>query len=554
MTRRLTQGDKRATAAGRRRRCTGVPGARPLRFEALEARQMLTASSSTPAPLSPAQVAQETAIATSINTFAVDLYAVLQQQAGGSGNLLISPISVSACLAMAYAGANGENATQMAQVLDFSGDADATEQAFGTLLTDLNSSTQGTKNTLSIADALWGQQGMQILTPFMQTLQADFGSSMQTLDFVNNPSGAAQTINQWVSQQTQGHITQLFSSGDFNKLTRLVLTNAVYFQGSWATAFDPTLTQNAGFTLASGSQVQVPMMHNTSGDYGYMDSDGFQVLDMPYAGGRFSMDIILPDSGGSASALNVGQLPADLAGWLSNFTALNPQQQVEVSLPKFSLDIGSQLATPLQNLGMTDAFNPGTATTNFPGITNPLVTPLYISTVVQQATIDVDESGTVATAATGAQITSVAIATVPPPLIVFDANHPFLFLIRDDQSGAVLFMGQEMDPTSAAGNPSAPALGSAAAASLHGGHSLGSLGVASQTQGGHNQIVPAGTIGGSSTGGFNYFPPSETPPASGGSSKTGSAGSNGEKSTRVVFTPVETVFSQFDPSEFLFGV
>ncbi len=492
-------------------------------------------------------MAEETAIAQSINEFGVDLYAALQQEAGGSGNLLISPISVSACLAMAYAGANGVNATQMAQVLQFSGDAGATEQAFGTLLTDLNSSTAGTKNTLSIADALWGQQGMQILTPFMQTLEADFASSMQTLDFVDNPSGAAQTINNWVSQQTQGHITQLFSPDDFNKLTRLVLTNAVYFDGSWATAFDPTLTQDAGFTLASGSQAQVPMMHNTSSIYRYMNSDGFQVLDMPYAGGRYSMDILLPTGGNSASALNVAQLPANLAGWLSGLNGYDPFQQIEVSLPKFSLKIGEQLNTPLENLGMTNAFNKLDAPTNFPGITNPLVTPLYITTVVQQATIDVDESGTVATAATGTGFGTTSAITAPPPPIIFDANHPFLFLIRDDQSGAVLFMGQEMDPTSTAGNPSAPAMGTAVApASLHGSHSLGSLGEVSGTQGGHNQIVPAGTIGGSSTAGFNYVPPSETPPPAGGSSKSGSAGSNGGKGTRVVFTPVDLAMLELD--------
>ena len=278
-----------------------------------------------------------------------------------------------------------------------------------------------------------------------------------------------------------------------------------------------------------------------------MDSDGFQVLDMPYAGGRFSMDIILPDSGSSASALNVGQLPANLTGWLSNFTALNPQQQIEVSLPKFSLEIGSQLTTPMQNLGMTDAFNPLDASTNFPGITNPLVTPLYITTVVQQATIDVDESGTVATAATGTGFGTISAVTTPPPPIIFDANHPFLFLIRDDQSGAVLFMGQEMDPTSTAGNPSAPAMGSAASPqSTHGGHSLGSLGVASRTQGGHNQIVPAGTLGGSSTGGFNYVPPSETPPISGGSSGPKATGAKGGHVALSPVSPVDLALLEFE--------
>ena len=160
---------------------------RTLRLEPLEAREMLTA---VPAA-SPQQVAQETAIAQSINAFALDLYASLQSQAGGSGNTVFSPVSISAALAMAYAGANGQTATQMADVLHFVGDADTVEQEFGTLLSDLNSAGQGGNYTLSVADALWGQQGMQILTPFLQTMQADFSGDLKQVDFKDDPAGAS---------------------------------------------------------------------------------------------------------------------------------------------------------------------------------------------------------------------------------------------------------------------------------------------------------------------------------------------------------------------------
>ena len=512
-----------------------------------------TTSSGTPAALSPAQLAQETAIAQSINAFGLELYASLQATPG-AGNLLISPTSISAALAMAYAGANGETATQMAQVLHFTGDSGATEKAFGTLLTDLNSATQGSNNTLSIADALWGQQGMQILAPFLETMQSDFSGALRQIDFQSDPAGATQMINQWVAGQTDGYIKNLIPAGDITQLTRLVLVNAVYFNADWASPFNLNDTHTEEFTLPSGTTTQVSMMNQTAG-FGYMDEGGFQVVDIPYAGGRFSMDVILPDQGNSTSSLNVGQLPANLTSWLGGLQ----RQQVDLSLPEFNMNTSFDLASALSNLGMTDAFTPGVA--NFSGITNPLENPLYITHVVHQATINVNETGTVATAAT-AVIASDAIAVGPPTFngAVFDANHPFLFLIRDDQSGAILFMGQETDPPppssggSSGDGPTGNSGPTTGPTSVHGGHALGALGEVSGTQGGHNQIVPAGIIGGSSTGGFNYVPPSETPPASGGSSKTGSASSSGEKNTRVVFTPVETVFSEFDPSEFLFGV
>ncbi len=514
----------------------------------LSATTLPTTSGATPAALSPTQVAQETAIAQSINDFGLELYASLQA-APGAGNLLISPTSISAALAMAYAGANGETATQMAQVLHFTGDSVATEQAFGTLLTDLNSATQGTNNTLSIADALWGQQGMQILAPFLQTMQSDFSGALKQINFQANPSGATQTINQWVAEETDGYIKNLIPPGDITQLTRLVLVNAVYFNADWASPFELNETQTKEFTLPSGTATQVSMMNQT-GTFGYMDQGGFQVVDIPYAGGRFSMDVILPDQGNTTSSLSVGQLPANLTSWLGGLQ----RQQVDLSLPEFSMNTNFDLSSALSNLGMTDAFTPGTA--NFSGITNPAQNPLYITHVVHQATINVNETGTIATAATAVTASDLVAVLAPPASVVFDANHPFLFLIRDDQSGAILFMGQETDPpppTSGGSSPGGGPPGAAGPTSLHGSHSLGSLGEVSGTQGGHNQIVPAGTIGGSSTGGFNYVPPSETPPPAGGSSKTGSAGSNGGKGTHVVFTPVETVFSEFDPSEFLFG-
>lgn len=184
-----------------------------------------------------------------------------------------------------------------------------------------------------------------------------------------------------------------------------------------------------------------------------MESDGYQVLSLPYVGG-LSMDVILPTGGNSAANLNVGALPADLSTWLSGLQS----QPVNVSLPKFDISAGAELGSALQSLGMTDAFSNGA---DFSGITN--ATQLKISAVVQKATISVNETGTVAAAATGVGMQTACIVMNLDPPIVFNADHPFLFLIRDNVSGSVLFMGQEMDPTSTSGDPSAPPLGTATA-------------------------------------------------------------------------------------------
>ena len=218
---------------------------------------------------------------------------------------------------MAYAGAQGETATQMAAALHYTLDANTLAGDFGSLIADLNSAGQG-NYSLSVADALWGQQGFSFLAPFLNLMQADYGGGLHQVDFANATETARQTINNWVAQETNNKIQNLIPEGALNPLTKLVLTNAIYFKGQWAIAFDPGLTQNAAFTLGSGGQVQVPTMHATD-SYRYMQSDGFQVLELPYAGNRLAMDVLLPTRQ-RASGLDVSQLPADLSGWLQGLT------------------------------------------------------------------------------------------------------------------------------------------------------------------------------------------------------------------------------------------
>ena len=394
--------------------------------ELLESRCLLSGGAS-PGSASPPVLTPEQAAGQSINAFGQDLYSLLQHQSGGSGNLFLSPTSIDTALAMTYAGARGETASQMASVLHAANvDPNTLAQEMGSLLTDLNSAGQG-QYALAVADALWGQQGYPFNQAFLNLVQADYGGGLQQVDF-GNPVGAAQTINNWVAQQTNDKIQDLISPEMLTQYTRLVLTNAVYFKGNWATAFDTSATYNANFTLSSGAQVQASTMHNTSG-FGYMASDGYQVLQMPYVGNRLAMDVILPSAASGLSGLDASQLPADLNGWLGGLSG----QQVQVSLPKFTMTTSYDLSTPLQ-AGMTNAFSKYEA--DFSGI-GP--NQLYISDVVHKAYIDVNETGTEAAGATGVVVGVAAVAGSFHPPIVFNADHPFLFVIRDTQSGSVLF-------------------------------------------------------------------------------------------------------------------
>jgi serpin B len=377
-----------------------------LRFEPLEARLAMSAN-----PLTGA-AASEAALGSAINAFGLDLYSQLQGEKGG--NLFASPLSIATALAMAYAGARGETATQMADVLHFSQDPAAMESAFAALLADLNAAGQSGGFSLDVADALWAQQGLPLLADFVSAMQSDFGGGLKQVDFAGDTETARQTINNWVSQETNGKITDLFVPGALTAYTRLVLTNAIYFKGQWATAFDLAQTHDASFTLGSGDRVTAPTMHNTGG-YRYMEKDGFQVLELPYADGRLAMDILLPSQSAGLQGLDISALPSDLNAWLQGMSF----QQVAVSLPKFTMTTQFDLIPALKALGMTDAFGLGA---DFSGISDS--GSMTITKVVHKAFIDVNETGTEAAAATGIGVSILAMLAGAP--VDFDASHPFL--------------------------------------------------------------------------------------------------------------------------------
>ena len=229
--------------------------------------------------------------AQSINDFALDLYQYYQQQ---PGNLFLSPLSIATALAMTYAGAEGQTAVQMADVLHL-GQPSTAPQSFQALLSMLNSTTAPQSVDLSIADALWLQEGYPFQNAFLQLVQSDYGGAAQNVNYASDAAGAGQTINAWVAAHTDGKITNLIPPGVLSPATRLMLTNAVYFNGQWATAFDPALTSHQPFYLPSGQTVNAPLMYSDS-QYAYSVQDGYQVLDLPYQGGTTSMVVLLPQN------------------------------------------------------------------------------------------------------------------------------------------------------------------------------------------------------------------------------------------------------------------
>lgn len=421
---------------------------RRLHFEPLEDRCLLSADTNSLFTLSPLQQSDEQAVAAAVNAFSQDLYAQLTQ-ANPTNNLVYSPLSIAVALGMAYAGAEGETASQMASTLRLTTDQTDTEIGFGALLGELAAEGESGNFKLNVADSLWMQQGFQIGTQFLAEMQSLYGSAVNQVDYIHAAAAATDQINSWVATATNGKITNLIPEDQLDQYTRLVLTNAVYFKGDWASSFDLSETANLPFTLATGMQESVPTMRQTS-DFQYMDSDGYQVLEMPYQGNDLSMVIVLPDGTGAAGS-TMPALPTDVGTWLQGLSTYN----VDVSLPKFTVNDSLPLRGVLATLGMTDAMSDAA---DFDGIHDPAVDgkSLHIAAVDHAASIDVGEQGTEAAAASGVIARVACIVLDSNPTAVFDANHPFEFLIVDNQSGTILFQGQVTNPDSTASPYAAP--------------------------------------------------------------------------------------------------
>lgn len=372
-------------------------------------------------------------------SFALDMYHAIS--AGNeSDNVFFSPYSVSIALAMTYAGAAGSTATQMAGALDFQLPAAQLHPAFDDLDLQLASRAHGQSGDgaqpfkLNVVDSLWGDKTFTFQKPFLDTLARYYGSGLRTVDFENAPDASRQTINGWVSDQTDALIPTLLPAGTITPDTRFVLVNAIYFNAGWESPFEAQQTHAGTFTHLDGSTAQPQMMSQGDFDTLYAKGDGWTAVDLPYAGGQTSMVVILPDTGKFASvesALDGTQID-------SVFASLKPAL-VQLTLPKFTIQGSTiSLKDELSKLGMTDAFDPNRA--NFSALA---AEPIYIDDVLHQAFVSVDENGTKAAAATG--VIGVGSAA-PGNQVTFDANRPFLFAIRDIPTNSVLFVGRVLDP------------------------------------------------------------------------------------------------------------
>ncbi len=368
--------------------------------------------------------------------FALDLYQALRE--GSGGNLFFSPYSISIALAMTYAGARGETEKEMAQVLHFTLPQSRLHPAFNSLDLTLKSRAQpeqegGKGFQLNIASAIWGQQGHKFLQEFLDTLAQNYGAGLMLLDFAHDPEAARKTINDWVSEQTEGRIQELLPRGVIDFLTRLVLTNAIYFKAAWAEPFKKELTSDGTFHLLDGSGVTVPMMHQTT-DLGYAEGEGYQAVEIPYEGRKLAMVILLPAEGRFEAferSLNAERLQSILRGMT--------YREVELTLPRFQVESGFRLAETLKAMGMRTAFNPEEA--DFSGMDG--TRNLYIGDVLHKAFVSVDEEGTEAAAATAVVIKETAM---PRPPVKVTVDRPFIFLIRDLPTGTVLFLGRVLNP------------------------------------------------------------------------------------------------------------
>jgi serpin B len=359
--------------------------------------------------------------------FALSLYKVLKDEKGG--NLFYSPYSVSLMMAMAYAGARGETETQIADAMEFNLSQAELHAAFNYLALQLIQRTSDDVNfKLDIVNDVWGQKDYKFLDGYLDTLAQNYGAGLRVLDFINDPEGARQIINDYIYEQTNQLIKDLIPEGSINFLTRLVLTNAIYFKADWKYKFNKNSTRDGSFTLTDGSQVTVAMMSRRAG-FKVAHAEGWKTIELPYEGDKIAMDIIVPeDFSVFESSMNFETI--------NQIMAALEYGDIALTMPKFKFSSDFDLNNALTTLGMPIAFDPLYA--DFSGITN--VEQLYIQKVIHKAVVAVDEEGTEAAAA-GAVI----IDTVSMPQ-QFYIDSPFIFLIRDLESGTILFMGRVLNP------------------------------------------------------------------------------------------------------------
>lgn len=380
------------------------------------------------------------------NECAFHLYTALRSE---DENLIFSPYSISLALALVYAGAEGETASQMAETLHFDMPRNEVNTAFFDLQSAFNAEFEkpeyGNPSELNIVNGLWGQIDYPFRPEYLNLLQTQYGAGFAPVDFVNETEAARQLINGWISENTNERIIEMLPEGSVSPMMRVILANVIYFKGTWLMNFPEEYTADGPFTLLDGSTVTAPMMHQGMITYAYQDGENYQAVELQFQDGvlenkpfDMAMLFILPDEG----ALEDVEAMLD-AEWFNSTRNNLEYTLMNLTLPKFGYQSDLSLAPILSEMGMTDAFDPSLA--NFSGIVEYPDEPFYIDFILHTANIDVDEKGTEAAAATVMGLGGGGPSEEPIDLI-FD--RPFIYAIYDRVSESILFLGRVMNPES----------------------------------------------------------------------------------------------------------
>ena len=389
---------------------------------------------------SSAQSDDTTTLVAGQNTFAFDFYQ--EVTSGENINLVFSPFSITQAFGMLMGAARENSEAQIAETMHYTLPQDALHPAFAALNADLAAREapgggEGERLQLNIANSIWAQDGFPFLTSYTDLLQENYDGGLRLMDFIAEPENARNTINDWIEQETENKIQDMIPSGGINEYTRMVLVNAIYFNGSWLHPFDDRGTQDQPFMLLDGSTVTVPTMM-TQETFGYLEGDGFQAVELPYFGGDMAMLVVLPDAG----QFDAIQAQLDSAFFDTTRQAIG-YRPVLLHMPRFEFETDISLSSLLQNMGMTDVFDPDAA--NLTGMFDPSATGenLFVTAALHRAYIGVDEAGTEAAAATAILM---GTTSLPPEPVEVKLDRPFIYAIYDRQTGAILFLGQVMNP------------------------------------------------------------------------------------------------------------
>ncbi|XP_056376999.1 leukocyte elastase inhibitor-like [Hyla sarda] len=376
------------------------------------------------------------ALSSACTSFSLDLFKKLCLN-NPNGNVFYSPLSISTALAMVFLGARGRTAEEVSKALHFDAVQDI-HLNFQTLNAQINK--KSSSHALNLANRLYGEKTFNFLPEFLSSIQSLYKAELGTVDFISACEAARKEINKWVSEQTRGKIPEVLTEGSVDGTTKLVLVNAIYFKGDWAEKFNPEHTTEEPFRLNKNEQKLVKMMYQKKKlPYNYIPELSCGILELPYVGNELSMIILLPDNIEDETT-GLEKLEKDISlEKLQEWTRpenMNPTD-VRVHLPKFKLEESYRLKSTLSALGMVDIFNAGCADlSGLSGSQN-----LFLSEVIHKSFVEVNEEGTEAAAATAGIVMMCMILDVE-----FNADHPFLFFIRHNETKNILFFGKYSSP------------------------------------------------------------------------------------------------------------